>query len=339
MKALDVVILAAGKGERMVSEKPKVLHKVMGKPMIDYVVKAAQGLKPSRIVVVTGHGREEVETHLKDGAVICAVQQDQKGTAHALLTSAEYLGDGDVLVLYGDVPLIEFSTLQNFLLYYEEGRHITFMTTDVVDPKGYGRVITDGDEIIEIKEEIDASPEEREIREINTGICIIPRESFAYLKEISAENKKGEYYLTDICKVARNKGDIVKAYRHGVASDVLGINSRKEQTEANIIMKQRVLERHMKNGVSFLDNNVYIGSDVKIGKDTMIFPNCHITGKTIIGDQITIGPNAVIRDSIIHDNIKIAGFVVIDGVELMDDVEVGPFSHLRPETANVGVLK
>ncbi|MBA4390370.1 MAG: UDP-N-acetylglucosamine diphosphorylase/glucosamine-1-phosphate N-acetyltransferase [Syntrophus sp. (in: bacteria)] len=331
MKALDIVILAAGKGERMVSEKPKVLHEVMGKPMIDYVVKAAQGLEPSKIIVVTGHGRERVEAHLNDGSVVCVVQQDQKGTAHALITSAQHLGDGDILVLYGDVPLIELATLQGFLSFYEDGRHITFMTTDVIDPKGYGRVITVGDDIIKIKEEIDASPEEKEIREINTGICIIPRESFDYLKEINAENKKGEYYLTDICKVARNKGDVVKAYRHGVASEVLGINSRKEQTEANKIMKQRVLERHMKNGVSFLDNNVYIGSDVEIGKDTTIFPNCYIIGKTIIGERVTIGPNVVIRDSVIHSNVNIEGFVVMEGVELMEEVKVGPFSRLRAE--------
>lgn len=339
MKALDIVILAAGKGERMVSEKPKVLHEVMGKPMIDYVVEAAQGLKPSKIVVVTGHGREKVEAHLLDGSVICAVQQDQKGTAHALMTALQHLGENDVLVLYGDVPLIELATLRDFLSFYEEGRHITFMTTDVTDPKGYGRVITVGSDIIDIKEEIDASPEEKEIREINTGICIIPRESLSYLKEISADNKKGEYYLTDICKIARNKGDLVKAYRHGVTSEVLGINSRKEQTAANKIMKQRVLERHMKNGVSFIDSNVYIGSDVEIGKDTTIFPDCYILGKTVIGEQVTIGPNVNIRDSIIHGNVKISGFADLEGVELMDGSEVGPFSYLRPEAVNGKILK
>ncbi|MDM7917669.1 MAG: NTP transferase domain-containing protein, partial [Methanosarcina sp.] len=139
MKACDVVILAAGKGERMVSEKPKVMHEIMGKPMIDYVVNTARMLNPGSIIVVTGHGREEVEAYLESAPVICAVQKEQKGTAHALLSANDFLKGGDVLVLYGDVPLIEVETLQNFLSFFKNGRDIVFMTTDVANPKGYGR--------------------------------------------------------------------------------------------------------------------------------------------------------------------------------------------------------
>ncbi len=332
MKACDVVILAAGKGERMVSEKPKVMHEIMGKPMIDYVVNTARMLNPGSIIVVTGHGREKVEAYLEGAPVICALQKEQKGTAHALLSANDFLKGGDVLVLYGDVPLIEVETLQNFLSFFKNGRDIVFMTTDVANPKGYGRVISRGDIILEIKEEIDASEEERNIKEINTGICIIPREAFQYLKEIGAENKKGEYYLTDICNIARKKGGIVKKYHHEKSLEVLGINSRKELMEANITMRTRILEKHMRNGVSFYDDNVYIDDDVQIGKDTVIFPNSYITGKTTIGNGVTIGPNAIIRNAVIHDRVAIEGFVVVEGAEILEESKIGPFSRLRPQT-------
>jgi bifunctional UDP-N-acetylglucosamine pyrophosphorylase/glucosamine-1-phosphate N-acetyltransferase len=332
MKAFNIVILAAGKGERMASDKPKVMHEIMGKPMIDYVVEVAQKLDPIKIIVVTGYGRKPVEAHLKGAPVVCSVQNEQKGTAHALLSAEDLLDDGDILVLYGDVPLIELATLQGFLSFYQKKACITFMTTDVIGPTGYGRVITDGDNIVAIREEIDASAEERAIRKINTGICIIPQTSFPYLKEIDAANKKGEYYLTDICRVARDRGDIMKVFHHGVSSEVLGINSQKELTEANITMKTRLLERHMKNGVSFLDSNVYVESAVEIGKDTTIFPNCFLAGKTVIGKGVTIGPNVVIRSCTIHDNVNIDGFVVMEGAEVKEGVKVGPFSRLRPTT-------
>ncbi len=332
MKAFDIVILAAGKGERMVSEKPKVMHEIMGRPMIDYVVCVAQKLNPGKIIVVIGHGREKVKDHLKDTPVVCAVQKEQKGTAHALLSTAPFLSGGDVLVLYGDVPLMELETAEQFLSFYKKGRGIVFMTTDVADPKGYGRVISDGDNILEIKEEIEATPKEREIREINTGICIIPEESFVYLHEISAGNKKGEYYLTDICKIARSKGNIVRKYNHGNAAEVLGVNSRKELMEANVTMKTRVIEKHLKNGVSFPDVNVYIDDSVEIGRDTTIFPNCYLTGKTVIGSGVSIGPNTIIRDSKIHDDVTIEGFVFMEGTEVYENTKIGPFSHLRPQT-------
>jgi bifunctional UDP-N-acetylglucosamine pyrophosphorylase/glucosamine-1-phosphate N-acetyltransferase len=206
------------------------------------------------------------------------------------------------------------------------------MTTEVGDPGGYGRIISNGDAIIEIKEEIDASPEERQIKEINTGICILPWESFLYLQEINAGNKKGEYYLTDICKIAQNKGNTIKKYHHKNSLEVLGINSRNELMEANITMRMRNIKKHMKNGVSFLDDNVYIEDDVQIGKDTVIFPNCQIMGKTVIGSGVSIGPNVVIRDAEIHDNVTIDGFVVMEGTEVHECVKIGPFSRLRPQT-------
>jgi bifunctional UDP-N-acetylglucosamine pyrophosphorylase/glucosamine-1-phosphate N-acetyltransferase len=153
-----------------------------------------------------------------------------------------------------------------------------------------------------------------------------------YLQEINAGNKKGEYYLTDICKIAQNKGNTIKKFHHKNSLEVLGINSRNELMEANITMRMRNIKKHMRNGVSFLDDNIYIEDDVQIGKDTVIFPNCHIMGKTVIGSGVSIGPNVVIRDAEIHDNVTIDGFVVMEGTEVHECVKIGPFSHLRPQT-------
>jgi bifunctional UDP-N-acetylglucosamine pyrophosphorylase/glucosamine-1-phosphate N-acetyltransferase len=332
MKKLNIVILAAGKGERMLSKKPKVMHEIMGRPMIGYVVERAKELSPARIVVVVGYGREKVEAYLKGYNIDYSIQTKQKGTAHALLSAIEFIKDGDVLVLYGDVPLIESATLKNFLKFYEKFKAITFMITDVDDPSGYGRAIIEKDEILKIIEEADTTPEERKIERINTGICIIPRQSFNLLKDIKPDNKKGEYYLTDICSIAKRKGLSVKGYHYQKASEVLGINTRKELLEANITMKDRILDKHMQDGVTLLDRNIFIESNVKIGRDTIISPNCHLIGNTIIGENVTIGPNTIIKDTKIHGGVNIEGFVVIDGAEIKEGTRIGPFSRIRPAT-------
>ena len=195
----SVVILAAGKGKRMHSKRPKVLHEIMGKAMIEYVVEEAKQLSPSKIVVVTGHEKELVEERLKDAGLSFAAQEEQKGTAHALLTAEAMIGDGqamdqamgDVLVLYGDVPLIRAATLQAFIAFFRSSEGVAFMTTEVSDPTGYGRVIMDGDEIRDIVEDADADASQKKIREINTGICMLRKGMLPLLKEIKAENAKG----------------------------------------------------------------------------------------------------------------------------------------------------
>jgi bifunctional UDP-N-acetylglucosamine pyrophosphorylase/glucosamine-1-phosphate N-acetyltransferase len=332
MMQLSVVILAAGKGERMLSNKPKVMHEIMGKPMVGYAIERAEELSPTNTVVVLGYGKEAVEGYVKGYGVTCALQKGQKGTAHALLSAEKFVKGQDVLVLYGDVPLLERSTLEGFLNFFRKANTVTFMTTDVENPAGYGRVLMKRDRIEKIIEEIDASPEERKIKRINTGICAIPGRLFSLLKLIKADNKKGEYYLTDICNIAQQKGIVVKGYHHGRSSEVLGINSRKELLEANVTMKDRVLDGHMKNGVTLLDRNIYIESNVIIQKDTTIFPNTYILGKTRIGEGVSIGPNVLIRDCVIDDGVSIEGFVVMEGAELEESVRIGPFSRIRPAT-------
>jgi len=330
MKMLNIVILAAGKGERMLSAKPKVMHEIMGKPMIGYVIARAQELSPVNIVVVVGYGKEVVQGYLKDYRVSFSTQKEQKGTAHALLIAEEFIKDGDVLVLYGDVPLIESSTLSRFLEFYKQSGCITFMTTDVGNPQGYGRVTMKGDEIQDIIEDADATEKQKTIKRINTGICIIPGDRLKLLKTIKADNKKGEYYLTDICKTARKLGLSVKGYNHEKASEVLGINTRKELMEANMTMRDRILEKHMKKGVTLLDSNIYIEDDVQIGKDTIISSNCYIMDNSVIGEHVKIGPNVMIKKSRIKDNVTIEGFVVVDGARIAESSKIEPFSHLRP---------
>jgi bifunctional UDP-N-acetylglucosamine pyrophosphorylase/glucosamine-1-phosphate N-acetyltransferase len=332
MTQLSVVILAAGKGERMLSSKPKVMHEIMGKPMVGFAIERAQGLSAIKTVVVLGYGREQVEEYVKGFNVVCALQKGQKGTAHAVLSAEKYIKGHDVLVLYGDVPLIESSTLEGFINFFKKVGTVTFMTTDVENPTGYGRVLMKKDRIEKIVEEIDASPAERKIKRINTGICAIPGSLFPLLKEIKADNKKGEYYLTDIYKISQQKGIAVKGYHHERSSEVLGINSKKELLDANITMKDRILDGHMKNGVTLLDRSIYIENDVTIGKDTIIFPNTYILGKTRIGEGVSIGPNTFIRDSILHNGVIIEGFAFMEGTELEEGVRVDPFARIRPKT-------
>lgn len=332
MKQLSVVILAAGKGERMLSSKPKVMHEIMGKPMVGHVIERALELSPTKTVVVLGYGKEQVEGYVKGFDIVTALQKGQKGTAHAVLSAEKHIKGYDVLVLYGDVPLIESSTLESFIHFFQKAGTVTFMTTDVENPTGYGRVLMKKDYIDKIVEEIDASPSERKIKRINTGICAIPGRLFSLLKEIKADNKKGEYYLTDIYKIVQQRGVDVKGYHHERSSEVLGINSKKELLDANITMKDRILDGHTKNGVALLDRNIYIDEDAVIQKDTVIHPNTYILGKTRIGEGVSVGPNSFIKDSILSNGVIIEGFVFMESAELEEGVRVGPFVRIRPKT-------
>jgi len=326
MEGLSIIILAAGKGERMVSDKPKVMHEIMGKPMITYVIERAQELMPSNITVVVGFGKDKILPYLKRYNIDYRIQEEQKGTAHAVLCAEDILKHSDVLILYGDVPLIESSTLKNFIEFYKLYNTITFMTTKVEDPSGYGRVIRDGNLIKAIIEDAEANEEQKRIKEINTGICIIPKRYFYLLKEIKNENRKGEYYLTDICLIASNSSINIMAYFYPEYMEVLGINNRIELLEANLIMRERIIRLHLKNGVTFLDKNIYIEDSVTIGKDTIIYPNTHILDSTRIGRNVIIGPNTVIKNSFIKDNVVIKGFSYIEGLVIDEGTVVDLFT-------------
>lgn len=334
MEALNIIILAAGKGERMVSDKPKVMHEIMGKPMIAYVIERAKELEPENITVILGFGREKILPFIERYNIDYRIQTEQKGTAHAVLCAEDTLKTGDTLILYGDVPLMEVTTLKKFLEFYKTHNTITFMTTKVEDPSGYGRVIKDKDRINEIIEEAEANDDVKKIKEINTGICVIPKRYFELLKEIKNDNRKGEYYLTDICMIANSMSIDVMAFYHPESSEVLGINSRVELLEANITMRDRIARSHLKNGVTLLDRNIYIEDNVKIGKDTVIYPNTFVMGNSVIGKNVTIGPNTIIKDSIVKDQAVIKGFVKIEDTVINEGAIIEMFTVNRKISIN-----
>lgn len=309
---ISTVILAAGKGERMKSSIPKVMHEIIDKPMIGYVVDVAKSIGFQKIVVVVGYGKEQVVEYLKDKGVIFCVQDRQEGTAHAVLCAKEIVSGTDVLILYGDVPLIEKITIKRFLDFYLREKEITFMVTEVDDPSGYGRVIMNGQSIERIVEEKDAKEEELLIKVINTGICAIPSHCFPFLDFINNENEKGEFYLTDICGIARKRGRKVRAFFYRNSEEVLGINTKRELFLANRIMRERILQKHLEGGVIISGFDVTIGVDVEIGPDTKIGNNVTIIGKTIIGEGVEVGSNVVIKDCIIGEGAKIGSFVYME---------------------------
>jgi bifunctional UDP-N-acetylglucosamine pyrophosphorylase/glucosamine-1-phosphate N-acetyltransferase len=329
MPPLNCVILAAGKGTRMKSKLPKIAHPIMGRPMVRYVVAAARELDPREIVVVTGYESALVEDCLRDDHVKFALQAEQKGTAHALLVAEAQLADGDILVLYGDVPLIKASTLRAFMESFRESEGIAFITTRVDRPDGYGRVIVDADgNILDIVEDSEAAGAVRDVDLINTGICMIRRNLFGLVKSVTPENRKGEYFLTDICKLAQGRGIKVRAHFHPEAGEVLGINTRRELSEAILLVRNAILDRHMARGVTVTDRSAYIEADAQIESDTVISPYCYITGKTHIGSDAIIGPHVIIKDSVIGRGARVEGFAYLDGAHVEDGALVPAFSRI-----------
>lgn len=335
MPILNCVILAAGKGTRMRSKTPKIAHPIMGRPMIRYVVAAAAELEPAAIVVVTGHESDAVKACLTEDRVRYALQAEQKGTAHALLSAESLLSaSGDVLVLYGDVPLIKSSILRAFMESFWQSEGIAFMCTRVARPDGYGRVITDSSgNIIDIVEDSEATGQVRGIDLINTGICMIRRNLLGLVKSVTPENRKGEYYLTDICKIAKMRGIKVRAHLHHESSEVLGINTRRDLLEANVLVRNAILDRHMDGGVTLADRSIYIEADVAIGSDTAISPYCYLVGRTEIGEEVTIGPHTFIKDSKIAKGAFVEGFAFLDGAFVKEGERIAAFSRIEGETS------
>jgi bifunctional UDP-N-acetylglucosamine pyrophosphorylase/glucosamine-1-phosphate N-acetyltransferase len=324
----------------MVSRIPKIAHLIMGKPMVCHVVATARASGAEKVIVVTGHEREIVEDILKNEGVSFAVQTEQKGTAHALLSAEDQLHNGDILVLYGDVPLIRVSTLSRFLDFFARSEGICFMTTEVPRPDGYGRVIVgENDEILDIVEDSDASPEVRKVRVINTGICMIRQDILQLVKTVTPNNRKGEYYLTDICKVAREKGIRPRSYLHPDATEVLGINTRKELQDVGMIMRNRILDRHMESGVTVADRTVYVEDGVTIGRDSRLLPYSYISGTTEIGEETTIGPHVMIESCVIGKGVVIEGFVSLRNTTVKDGSRVPPFTSIFDKTIIQGGQK
>ncbi len=332
---LNVIILAAGLGTRMKSDIPKVLHPLCGTPMIQYVIDTVKKLRPEEIVTVINKDHKPLKELLKDKTSI-AIQKKALGTADALRTGIRTIKKrAPILVINGDTPLVRLETLKRFIkLHRAEQSPISILSFITEAPSSYGRIIRDkAGDVIAIREQIDATPEERKIKEVNSGIYIIEPEALELLRFIKKNIKKGEYFLTDIVSIGVRRGLKVRAYPVAEEEDLLGINTRKELSIASAIMRKRINEGFMLEGVTIINpENTYIEKDVRIGRDTVIYPGVHIEGKSVIGDRCIIYQNVRISNSIIGNLVVIKDSSVIEESVIKDGSQIGPFAHLRPGT-------
>ncbi|WP_338752527.1 bifunctional UDP-N-acetylglucosamine diphosphorylase/glucosamine-1-phosphate N-acetyltransferase GlmU [Bacillus sp. FJAT-52991] len=334
MTNIYAVILAAGKGTRMKSKLYKVLHPVCGKPMVEHVIDQISNLHTQKIVTIVGHGAEEVKGYLGDKSEF-ALQAEQLGTAHAVRQAEDILAkeDGCTLVVCGDTPLIKSETMEALVKYHQEQKaKATILTGYTEHPDGYGRIIRSQEGTVErIVEHKDASSDERQVKEINTGTyCFDNRALFETLKKVSNDNAQGEYYLPDVIEILKDAGEKVTAYQTQDFDETLGVNDRVALSQAEKIMRERINIKHMRNGVTLISpENTYIGPDVTIGSDTVIHPGTVLSGHTVIGDDCQIGPNSEIKNCRIGDHTTIRQSVASDS-EIGCDVAIGPFAHIRP---------
>jgi bifunctional UDP-N-acetylglucosamine pyrophosphorylase/glucosamine-1-phosphate N-acetyltransferase len=338
MSDLHVVILAAGKGTRMKSALPKVLHRVAGRPMLDFVLRASIGLSPRTITVVVGHLAESVKAALRDRPEIRVVVQDpQLGTGHALLQTAPVLElvSGSVMLLSGDVPLLRADTLRQIAQTHREASAAATVLTALVErPYGYGRIVRTNGKIARIVEERDASPAERQIKEINSGIYAFELKGlFTALRGLGTENAQGEYYLPDLIRTYRRQQRVVETVTLEHADQVRGINSRTELAEVSRIVRQTKNEELMAAGVTIEDPaTTYIDPDVQVGADTVIHPGVYLEGQTRVGTACEIHSGVRIVDSTLEDRVTIKNHCVIQESHVATGASVGPFAHVRPGT-------
>ena len=330
------VVLAAGKGTRMKSELYKVLHTINGISMVEHVLRAVQQSNVERIVTIVGHGAETVRDVLADHSEF-ALQEEQLGTGHAVLQAKNLLKDeeGSTLVICGDTPLFSAETLNQLFEFHEESNAKgTILTAIAEDPAGYGRVVRQSDkEVSRIVEQKDANEEEQAITEINTGTYVFNNKAlFEALDKVGNENAQGEYYLPDVISIMKEAGDTVKAFTMDNFDEAIGVNDRIALAEATRLMTKRINEKHMRNGVTFVNPTAtYIEVDVEIGQDTLIESGVSLKGNTKIGSYSTIGSNSEIISSTIADHVEIRQSV-LEFANVEENVTVGPFAHLRAKS-------
>jgi len=335
---IAVIILAAGKGKRMKSELPKVLHPTLGCPMLSYVIDAVKGICPKRIVLVLGYGAEKVKETVHLDHIEYALQTEQLGTGHAVGCTRKALEDfkGSVVILNGDFPLIRPETLRDFVEAHRRSEAVVSVLTAIVDnPDGYGRVIRNaGGDVLRIVEEKDATPDEKSIKEINSGAyCVESGFLWGAIARIAPQNKQKEYYLPDIINIASGYGKKVNGFIVSDSEEVLGVNNRSELAHIERILRRRVNENLMLSGVTIVNPDVtYISPQVSIGADTIIYPNTFIYGDTKIGKGCALGPSVWIENSRIGDEVIIKFSSYITEALIEDGVTIGPFAHLRPQT-------
>ena len=330
------IVLAAGAGTRMKSDKPKVAHEVLGKPLVNWVLDAAEEAGIERLVTVVGHKREQVIPLVEDRAEI-VVQEEQRGTAHAVLSCSDALADfeGSLLVLSGDCPLITSETMKALIDMRESNdAAVVVLTMEMADPTGYGRIIREADgSVARIVEQKDASPEEAAVGECNSGFyCFDSKALFEALNQVSSDNAQGEYYLTDVLEICRKAGRSVLALEAEDNSECLGINSRIQLAQATKIAQHRINEAHMAAGVTMLDpDQVWIGPEVKIARDVELLPQVFLFGMTEVGEDSVIGPNSRLTDTVVGQGC-IIDETIAEQARVDDGVSCGPSAHLQPGT-------
>ncbi|NPC75847.1 bifunctional UDP-N-acetylglucosamine diphosphorylase/glucosamine-1-phosphate N-acetyltransferase GlmU [Corallococcus exiguus] len=339
MTALAAVVLCAGKGTRMKSEKAKVLHPILGRPLCAYPLKRALELGATHVVPVVGHQAAEVEksirSHFPDAPLRFALQKEQKGTADAVKAAEDALKghDGRVLILYGDVPLLRKETLQSLLAAHDAaGGVLALVSTTLEDPTGYGRVIREAGKVARIVEHKDCTPEQRAVKECNAGIYSVDA-AFLWkaLAEIKPVNAQGEYYLTDLVEMAAKLGPVGAV--DADATETAGVNDKVELAARARVLQQRINEAHMRAGVSIQDPaTAYIEEGITIGTDTEIGPSVSLMAGTVIGKNVTIGQGSVLTASHVADGTHIKPYSVLEEARVGERCIIGPFSRLRPAT-------
>ncbi len=330
------LILTAGKGKRMKSSIPKVLHPILGQPIINYVIEEVKKISPEKTVLVVGYGSDDVKKALKSDQLSYVRQSRQLGTAHAVMSSRRVLDgyDGTVLILCGDSPLIRHETLSKFINTHKKAKSLlSILTAKVSNPYGYGRIIRNGrGRLTAIVEEKDATPEQRSLNEINSGIyCVETSFLWKALDQIDKKNNQKEFYLTDIVGIASTSGVKVNGFNLNDEEEIMGINNRVELSHAQELLRKRINEKLMLSGVTILDpEQTYISPQVSIGKDSVIYPQSFIYGKTKIGKRCKIGPSVWIEDTEIKNDSTIKFSSYIEKSLIGANVMIGPFAHLRP---------
>ena len=335
-RPLAVVILAAGLGTRMKSDRPKVLHEVCGRPMLSYVIDAALSVSPERVVVVTGPDQDAITEILPTGCER-AVQQERRGTGDAVRAGVEPLSgfDGDVMVLYGDVPLVDGEFVAALReRHLDTGAAATLTTVEMDDPEHYGRIVRDAQgRVARIVEFRDASPDERQIDEINVGLYVFRADTLRpALTRLEDDNDQGELYLTDVVHLLLAAGHTVASYESDDEETCMGVNSRVELAIVNAAMRWRLLERLMLAGVTVEDpDTTYVDYGVEVGRDTVIRANTHLLGRTTVGAAGEVGPGSFLRDAFVGDRARVVSSHLYECV-IGSGCNVGPFAYIRPNT-------
>ncbi|WP_095052281.1 bifunctional UDP-N-acetylglucosamine diphosphorylase/glucosamine-1-phosphate N-acetyltransferase GlmU [Pseudomonas sp. Irchel s3b2] len=332
--SLEIVILAAGQGTRMRSALPKVLHPVAGNSMLGHVIHSARQLDPQRIHVVIGHGAEVVRERLAADDLNFVLQDQQLGTGHAVAQAVPFIESDTVLILYGDVPLIEVETLQRLLKHVVPGQ-MGLLTVELDDATGYGRIVRDTDgKVAAIVEHKDANEAQRAINEGNTGILAVPADRLAdWTSRLSNNNVQGEYYLTDVIEMAVSDGLVVATEQPLDSMEVQGANDRKQLAELERHYQLRAARRLMAQGVTLRDPARFdVRGEITVGRDVLIDINVILEGKVVIEDDVVIGPNCVIKDSTLRKGVVIKANSHIEGAMLGEGSDAGPFARLRPGT-------